>query len=81
MNHIVSNLPFGKQIELEQPEQFFTELLQEFSRLLRKGGNMVLLTTHAEMISHSASALGMSIISQTEISLFGLNPQILVIKK
>lgn len=81
IDHIVTNLPFGKQIEISEPETFFTELLTEFSRVLKPTGNIVVLTMHKEIISKVATELNLSIISDTEISLFWLNPSILLLQR
>ncbi len=50
IDHIVTNLPFGKQIPIEEPEAFFSALLTEFIRVLKLSGNIVLLTMHKEIV-------------------------------
>lgn len=81
VHHIVSNLPFGKQIELENAETFFTEIIEEFARVLKPTGNMVLLTMHKDLIAKAAAEQGFNIASEREISLFGVNPTIVLVQK
>lgn len=54
IDHIVTNAPFGKQVQIDQPELFFTELLQEFLRVLKKDGNIIVLTDHTDMVRKAA---------------------------
>lgn len=81
VDHIVSNLPFGKQIEVEDETTFFTALLQECVRVLQKNGNIVFLTMHGELITKLSGELGLQVVSQREISLFGVNPLIIALQQ
>lgn len=48
---IISNLPFGKQIGTpEENRVLYPQLLEEWVRVLRKGGRMVLLTGDAALL-------------------------------
>jgi len=80
---IVSNLPFDRQITIDcDEEDFFINLLNEFNRILKNNGRMVLLALHHEIIKNVISKINsLKILEQREISLFGLKPNILVIEK
>lgn len=75
--HIVTNLPWGRQIEVEADlVRYYRELLGEMQRVLRRPGTIVLLTDLPQPIE----APGMRLISQQTISLFGRQATILIYK-
>ncbi len=78
---VVANLPFGKQIAMGAHKQFFDKFLKEMNRILEKNGLAVLLTTHPKIIEPLVKNNGFKLIEAREISLFGLTPSILVLKK
>jgi len=82
IDKIVSNLPFGKQTSLVSKETFFKRFLKEASRILKKHGVCVFLTAHSRLISSLVRKINdLKIIHERNISLFGLNPKIIIIKK
>lgn len=81
VDKIVANLPFGKQIEVKEREEFFNNLLKELFRILKRNGIAVLLTTNPKLIEAIARKTGFKVIETREISLFGLAPQIIKLKK
>jgi tRNA (guanine6-N2)-methyltransferase len=72
---IVSNLPWGRQIEVESDlAQFYQDACAEMERILTEDGRIVLLTN----LPHLATFDHLSLEKQLEISLFGQQPMILV---
>jgi len=78
---VVTNVPFGKQIPIDNMEAFFSSILAEWSRVLKSDGTIVLLTTHTDLLERCVEKCGLHITAMTEISLFGLTPSIITIKK
>ncbi|WP_424356814.1 methyltransferase domain-containing protein [Methanocella sp. MCL-LM] len=78
VDRIVSNLPWGKQIEIGDVSQLYTEFMIEAKRLLAPGGIMVLLTDQEVEIMRAAELAGVRIEKRTTLSLHGLNPSIFV---
>ena len=82
IDKIVTNMPFGKQSKLEQKRIFFNRLLREMSRILKPHGKAVLLTTSYQQIRESVKETREFSIAQVRsISLYGLTPTILILKK
>lgn len=76
--HIVTNLPWGRQIEVEvELARYYRELLGEMSRVLRRHGTMVLLTNLPQSIEVPA----MRLVSQQTISLFGQQATVLIFER
>lgn len=74
VDHVVTNLPWGRQIEIEvDVAQFYGELCVEIARVLRSGGSAVLLTTLPQFVDLPSMRLD----SQRVISLFGQQATIL----
>ncbi|SHE51277.1 23S rRNA G2445 N2-methylase RlmL [Seinonella peptonophila] len=79
---IISNLPFGKQIETrEKMEEFLRKAMIEMSRVLKAGGKAILLTTNPEQILLLAKSLSLSCDQTYLLSLKGLLPTLVVLKK
>lgn len=75
---VVSNLPWGRQIVLDEAlSALYAEVCLEIERVLRPGGRAVLLTTSPELLRFSA----LELTETREISLFGQNPVISVLRK
>jgi len=82
IDKIVTNMPFGKQAKLEQKRTFFNRLLREMSRILKPRGKAVLLTTSYQQMRESIKETREFSIAQVRsISLYGLTPTILILKK
>ncbi len=59
VDHVISNPPFGKQ--LSSPEEvapLYRALTRECDRVLRPGGQAVLLASDADLLAEAASAVG-----------------------
>lgn len=75
VDHVVSNLPWGRQIKIEiEPARFYQEVCQEMQRVVSSRGSVVLLTTLPRLIDLPA----MRLTSERTISLFGQQATILV---
>jgi 23S rRNA G2445 N2-methylase RlmL len=74
MDHIVTNLPWGRQVRVDENlNLFYRRVCGEFQRVLVRGGQIVLLTSLPELVDLE----GMTRQAAIEISLFGQNPLIL----
>jgi 23S rRNA G2445 N2-methylase RlmL len=54
VNKIAVNLPYGKDVPLEAPEQFFPALVSEWRRIMQPGGTLVALTNDADTFTQAA---------------------------
>jgi 23S rRNA G2445 N2-methylase RlmL len=78
VDHVVTNLPWGRQIEIEvEPAQFYQEVCQEMERVLGSRGSIVLLTTLPQFVDLPALRL----VSERTISLFGQQATVLVFER
>lgn len=68
---IVSNIPWGKQIPVDNILNLYTSFLREAKRVLSEKGRMVLLTDHEEIVQ-AAAENQMNIQRITTVSLHGL---------
>jgi tRNA (guanine6-N2)-methyltransferase len=74
IERIVSNLPWGRQINVDENlELFYRKFCTELERVLQPGGQIVLLTNLPDLVHLERFARAEPI----EISLFGQNPSIL----
>ncbi|MBB2183541.1 RNA methyltransferase [Lachnospiraceae bacterium MD1] len=72
---IVSNIPWGKQIEVENVYELYISFLKEAKRVLSSKGRMVLLTDREEIVD-AAEEVGFKIEKLMTISLHGLLPNV-----
>lgn len=79
---VVSNLPWGRQIAVDDTiERLYTSFLKEMERIVRPGSRLVLLTSLLEALRMAVLATRLQVESETEISLSGQTPTILVLVK
>jgi 23S rRNA G2445 N2-methylase RlmL len=77
---IVSNLPWGRQIDVDDElARLYTAYLQEMARVVRPGGRLVLLTSLQPVLRAAATDAGLHIATEYEISLSGQTPTISVL--
>jgi tRNA (guanine6-N2)-methyltransferase len=73
VDRIVTNLPWGRQVQVDESlTLFYQKACQEFLRILKPDGEIVLLTSLPELVSLD----GLTRRESIEISLFGQNPVI-----
>jgi 23S rRNA G2445 N2-methylase RlmL len=73
---VVSNLPWGRQIEVNTAlETLYAGLCREVERVLKPGGCAVLLTSQPHLLQFSRLRLTQSI----EISLYGQTPTVTIL--
>ncbi len=77
---IVSNIPWGKQIEVENITDLYTDFFREAGRVLKDKGRIVILTDREEIVE-CAETTGFSISKETTISLHGILAGIYFIQK
>lgn len=80
-DYIVSNLPWGKQIEADSFSDLFMNALKEYKRIIKPNGSIVLLSKKPEMILSAAERIFHEAeISSFTISLVGQQPTVVVIR-
>ena len=79
---IVSNLPWGRQIDVDDElARLYAAYLQEMARVVRPGGRLVLLTSLQPVLHAAATDAGLHIAAEHEISLSGQTPTVSVFTK
>jgi len=73
---IVSNLPWGKIIPVDDIDKLYSDFLAEAKRILTFQGKMVLLTDQETALTDAAQLNGLEIRKVAVISLHGLHPSI-----
>ena len=80
IDKVVTNLPYGKDIPLQNPDRFVRQLLRELGRLVRPGGRVVLISRHGPLIlKHLKGASPFSVMKELPIDLYGFDASILVL--
>lgn len=77
---IVSNIPWGKQIEVEDIAELYTDFFREAGRVLKDTGRAVILTDREEIVE-CAKETGFVISKKAVLSLHGLLAGIYFIQK
>ncbi len=79
---IVSNLPWGRQIDVDdEMARLYAAYLKEMARVARPGGRLVLLTSLQPVLRAAATDAGLHIASEYEISLSGQTPTVSVLAR
>ena len=81
IDRIVSNLPFGKQVDIDEPEEFFSDFIKEMARITKENALIVFLTTHSKIIIKCAEDAGLKLENRIAIINSGLESEIIVLKK
>lgn len=76
---VVSNLPFGKQFGVS-PE-WFGEVFREFERLMKLGGNAVLLSSHTDELREAGDQVDLQFVDARPITLLGMRAAITRFRK
>ncbi|MCE5258851.1 MAG: methyltransferase domain-containing protein [Chloroflexi bacterium] len=82
VDRVCSNLPWGRQVELPDPDAFHKRLLAELYRVLRPVGRAVVLTDQVNSFMRALGALpNLHLVLSQQISLYGSHPTILTLIK
>ncbi|MFO0930096.1 MAG: methyltransferase, partial [Gemmataceae bacterium] len=82
IDHIVSNPPFGKQLSTpEEVGPLYRAMAREYDRVLRPGGQAVLLTSDATALRAAADAAGWQPGPRVRVRVLGMPAQISVWRK
>jgi tRNA (guanine6-N2)-methyltransferase len=83
VDRIACNLPWGRQVSIgEDSNAFHTQLVGEFTRVLRPAGRAVLLTDQVSpLLASLTNQPGIYSALTQQISLFGSHPTILMMTK
>lgn len=76
---VVSNLPFGKQFDI--PPEWYGDVLREFERVLKPGGNAVLLSPHGDELRGAAARVALQFVDTSPITLLGMRSVITQFRK
>lgn len=75
---VVSNLPWGRQIVVDETlASVYQDILLESERVLKAGGKAIFLTTSPQLLQGSA----LRMVDQKEISVFGQNASVCLFEK
>lgn len=77
---IVSNIPWGKQVKVDNISLLYNKFLKEAKRVLKDNGRMVLLTDKDELLKE-ATSLNFNVKVITTLSLHGLHPKVYYLTK
>ncbi|GGH58010.1 hypothetical protein GCM10008014_30200 [Paenibacillus silvae] len=78
---IVSNLPWGKQIVVEDITALYMKFLLEAKRILRNNGKIIALTDQSNSLIKAAESNEFECTQLMTISLHGLHPSVFVLTK
>ena len=79
VNKIVTNMPWGKQIKVENIYRLYLDFLREIKRILTAKGKAIILTDQTAVINNLCSELELNCLCLAELSLHGLHPMIFII--
>lgn len=78
---IVSNLPWGKQITVEDIDSLYLSFLREARRILDPRGKIVLLTDQEDSLDRGARKNHFRMKKMATLSLHGMHPSIFLLEK
>jgi len=81
VSKIVTNMPWGKQIQVENIYKLYLDFLKEVKRILTADGKAVILTDQTAIIENLCNEVGLNHIRVAELSLHGLHPAVFMISK
>jgi 23S rRNA G2445 N2-methylase RlmL len=83
IDHIVSNLPWGKQVSTTSDlDETYAALVLEFARVLPIGGRCVLLTDRGDLLLPPVESSRCFHVRETnQISLYGSHPRVYIIDR
>lgn len=79
VNKVVTNMPWGKQVEVGDIDKLYRDFLNGLRRILAPGGIAVALTDRVESLESSCEMAGLTSSRLTVLSLHGLNPVVFMI--
>ena len=78
---VVSNIPWGKQVAVEDLGQLYADFLRELRRILKPDGKAVLFTDQQEPLEGACRGAGFTCVQVTQFSLHGLHPGVFIIRR
>lgn len=78
---IITNMPWGKQIVVDDIKQLYLDFLKEAKRIIKQNGKIIILTDQDELVSESVLANDLLCEKRYELSLHGLHPNVYYITK
>lgn len=78
---VVSNMPWGKQVPVQDMDGLYDDFFKEMKRILKNGARAVLLTDQERSARASCEKYGLIITKTVPFSLHGLHPSAFVIRK
>ncbi|MCL2664248.1 MAG: RNA methyltransferase [Defluviitaleaceae bacterium] len=80
VDKIVSNIPWGKQIAVDNIENLYKNFFAEVKRILKPGGSAVILTDKINLAQVYLSQIGLECTRLHSLSLHGLHPGVYMIR-
>lgn len=82
VDKVVTNLPFGKQISIDEDlGLFYRYVMNEIARVLKPRGRAVILLGNFQQLHVEVNRLGMVCLEAYPLSLKGLHPTLMVLEK
>jgi len=81
VNTVVTNLPWGKQVKIDDIFILYSAFFNELKRILTPDGKAVILTDQTTAVFSICEKLNLNCSTITELSLHGLHPAVLLIKR
>ena len=78
---IVTNMPWGKQIKVENIHQLYRDFLKQVKRILTAPGRAVILTDQTALVEGICDELELVCRRMAELSLHGLHPVVFEITR
>jgi len=74
VNTVITNMPWGRQIEIDDIHGLYKGFLKELKRILATGGRAIILTDQVSTISSLCVEMKLNCVKMAELSLHGLHP-------
>ena len=80
VNTVVTNMPWGKQIIVDDISRLYRDFMRELKRILTTDGKAIILTDQAATVSHLCDEFGFRCSRLAELSLHGLRPAVFLLQ-
>ena len=80
VNTIVTNMPWGKQIVVDDISRLYRDFMRELKRILAADGKAIILTDQVSTVSHLCDEFGFRCSRLAELSLHGLRPIVFLLR-
>jgi len=78
---VVTNMPWGKQIQTGDLTGLYYGFIKELKRILKENGKAVILTDRDQLLQEACDGAGFILNCHADLSLHGLHPKIFILTK